>query len=308
MRIGFIGLGRMGASIARNLQAAGHPLVVHDIRRDAAVGHLERGARWADTPRALAGESDLVFTCLPGPPEVEATVLGPGGLLEGLQPKAVYADLSSSSPTLIRTIADRLAARGCDTLDAPVSGGVTGAQKGALQVMVGGDTAVYERIRPILLAIGNRVRHMGEVGSGTVAKLVHNLIYIAARSVMAEGFTLGVKAGVRPQALLEAVQGGAFGQGLLLSHYLPEMVFKGHFEPVRFAMNLARKDVGLATEMGREFDVPMPMAALTEQLLVEAMARGWGDHDYGETFLLQEERAGVKVRSGEEPEPQGGDR
>lgn len=298
MRIGFIGLGRMGASIARNLQAAGHPLVVHDIRRESAAGHVERGALWADSPRALAAQSDLVFTCLPGPPQVEATVLGPGGLLEGLRPQAVYADLSSSSPALIRTIAERLAARGCDTLDAPVSGGVTGAEKGTLQVMVGGDAAVYERIRPVLLAIGNRVSHIGGVGSGTVAKLVHNLIYIATRSVIAEGFTLGVKAGVNPEALLEVVKGSAFGQGLLLSHYLPEMVFKGSFEPVRFAMNLARKDVGLATEMGREFEVPMPMAALTEQLLVEAMARGWGEHDYGEAFLLQEERAGVKVRSG----------
>lgn len=298
MRIGFIGLGRMGASIAKNLQAAGHPLVVHDLRREAAQAHVERGARWADSPRALAAESDLVFTCLPGPPEIEAIVLGPGGLLEGLRPGAIYVDLSSSSPTLIRTIAGRLAERGCIALDAPISGGVTGAEKGTLQVMVGGDEATFQRIRPVLQAFGSRVSHLGAVGSGTVAKLVHNLIYIATRSVLAEGFTLGVKAGVRPEALLEVVQGSAFGQGLLLSHYLPEMVFKGSFEPVRFAMKLARKDVALATGLARELDVPMAVAALTEQLLVEAMARGWGDQDYGTAFLLQEERAGVKVRAG----------
>lgn len=297
MRIGFIGLGRMGNSIARHLQAAGHTLRVYDVRREAASAHLERGAQWADTPRALAAASELVFTCVPGPAEVEATVLGPDGVLEGLQPGSVYVDLSSSSPTLIRTIADRMRAQSCLALDAPISGGVTGAEKGTLQVMVGGDEATYERIRPVLLAFGNRISHMGEVGSGTVAKLVHNLIYIATRNVLAEGFTLGVKAGVRPEALLEAVQGSAFGQGLLLSHYLPEMVFKGSFEPVRFAMKLARKDVALATSLGREVDVPMPFAALTEQMLVEAVARGWGDQDYGKTFLLQEEKAGVEVRT-----------
>ena len=298
MRIGFIGLGRMGASIARHLQAAGHPLVVHDIRREAAQAHLERGARWADSPRDLAAASDLVFTCLPGPPEVEATMLGAGGLLEGLPPGAIYVDLSSSSPSLIRALAERLQQRGCFALDAPISGGVTGAEKGTLQVMVGGDEATYERIKPVLQCFGSRLSYMGPVGSGSVAKLVHNLIYIATRTVLAEGFTLGVKAGVRPEALLEAVQGSAFGQGLLLSHYLPEMVFKGSFEPVRFAMKLARKDVGLATALARELDVPMAMSALTEQLLVEAMARGWGDQDYGTAFLLQEERAGVQVRSG----------
>lgn len=297
MRIGFIGLGRMGASIARNLQAAGHALAVHDVRREAAQAHVERGARWCGGARELAAESDLVFTCLPGPPEVEATVLGAGGVLEGMRPGAVYVDLSSSSPTLIRAIAQRMLERGCHALDAPVSGGVTGAEKGTLQVMVGGDAATYERIRPVLERIGSRVSRMGDVGSGTVAKLVHNLIYIATRTVLAEGFTLGVKAGVRPEALLEAVQGSAFGQGLLLSHYLPEMVFKGSFEPVRFAMKLARKDVGLATELARELDVPMALSALTEQLLVEAMARGWGDQDYGTAFLLQEERAGVQVRA-----------
>ena len=298
MRIGFIGLGRMGSSIARNLLKAGHQLAVHDMRRDAAAPHLELGASWAASPRAAAQGAELVLTCLPGPAEVEATVLGTDGILAGCAAGTVYADLSSSSASLIRTLAARMAEKGCVALDAPVSGGVTGAERGTLQVMVGGDLATYERIRPVLLAFGSKVSHMGGVGSGTIAKLVHNLVYIATRSVLAEGFTLGVKAGVRPEALLEAVQGSAFGQGLLLSHYLPEMVFKGSFEPVRFTMKLARKDVGLATELAREFDVPMAMGTLTEQLLVEAVARGWGDHDYGEAFLLQEERAGVQVRAG----------
>lgn len=297
MRIGFIGLGRMGASIAHHLHKAGHSLVVHDLRREAAATHVAQGARWADSPQALTSGCELVFTCLPGPPEVEHTVLGPNGLAAGLAPGAVYVDLSSSSPALIRRIAERLLAHGCQVLDAPISGGVTGAQDGTLQVMVGGDAATYERIRPVLGTFSKRVSHMGDVGCGSVAKLVHNLVYIATRSVLAEGFTLGVKAGVPAQALLEAMRGSAFGQGLLLSHYLPEMVFQGRFEPVRFAMKLARKDVALATALARELDVPMGMSVLTEQLLVEAMARGWGDRDYGEAFVLQEEKAGVRVRT-----------
>lgn len=297
MHIGFIGLGRMGSLIAQRLLAAGHPLTVHDLHAQAAAPCLSQGARWAGDPTTLAAGSDLVLTCLPGPAEVEATVLGAGGVLAGLRPGTVYADLSSSSPTLIRTIAQRLNEAGCVALDAPVSGGVTGAERGTLQIMVGGDESAYQRIRPILQCFGSRLTHVGDAGSATVAKLVHNLIYIATRSVMAEGFTLGVKAGVRPETLLEVMQGSAFGQGLMLSHFMPEMVFKGCFEPVRFAMKLARKDVALATSMAREFDVPMPMSSLTEQLLVEAIARGWGDKDYGTAFLLQEERAGVQVRA-----------
>jgi 3-hydroxyisobutyrate dehydrogenase len=138
---------------------------------------------------------------------------------------------------------------------------------------------------------------MGPIGAGTIAKLVHNMISLCAREIVAEAFTLGVKAGVRPEALLEAVRGGSFGQGLILSRVLPEVVFKGDFDTQRFALRLARKDLGLATALAREYDVPMAMAALAEQRMIEAMARGWGDKDSNAPWLLQEERAGVDVRS-----------
>ena len=298
MRIGFIGLGRMGASIALNLIKAGHALAVHDARRDAAVRHLERGAQWAESARLAAQDAELIFTCLPGPAEVEAIALGDDGIIDGAAPGAVYADLSSGSPSMIRRIHGVFEAKDLAVLDAPVSGGVTGAERGTLQVMVGGDEAIFGRIRPVLAAIGDKVSYTGAIGSATITKLVHNLIYISTRTIIAEGFTLGVKAGVKPEVLLDAMKGGAFGQGLLLTHFLPEMVFKGRFDPVRFALRLARKDVGLATELAREFDVPMAMAALTEQTLDEAMARGWGHRDYATAFLLQEERAGVQVRTG----------
>lgn len=297
MQIAFIGLGRMGAPMACRLVEAGHDLAVHDTRREAAQSHVELGARFAQTAAEAAAGAELVFTSLPGPAEVESTVLGAGGIADACRPGTVYADLSSNSPAVVRRIHDAMARRDCPVLDAPVSGGVGGAQNGTLQIMVGGSRDVYERVLPVLRVLGAKVSLMGGIGCGTVAKLAHNLAYIATRSVLAECFTLGVKGGVDPEALLEAMRGGAFGQGLLLSHYMPEMVLKGSFEPVRFAMKLAYKDVTLATGLARELQLPMAMGALTEQLLAEAMARGWGDKDYGAAFLLQEERAGVRVRA-----------
>lgn len=287
----------MGTSIALNLVKAGHALTVHDVRREAADPHLEHGAQWAASPRLAAQDAELVFTCLPGPAEVEAIALGDEGIGAGAGLGTVYVDLSSGSPSMIRRIHRVLAGKGIAVMDAPVSGGVTGAERGTLQVMVGGDEALFTRIRPVLCTIGDKVSYTGAIGSATITKLVHNLIFICTRTILAEGFTLGVKAGVRPEVLLDAMKGGAFGQGLLLDHFLPEMVFKGRFDPVRFALRLARKDVGLATDLAREYDVPMAMAALTEQTLDEAMARGWGDRDYATPSLLQEERAGVQVRT-----------
>jgi len=296
MRIAFIGLGNMGGPMALNLMKAGHSLVVSDVRREAAAPHLDGGASWADGPRAAADGAELILTSLPGPPEVERVATGPGGIIEGAARGSVYADLSTGSPTVMRRIHDAFAARGVHVLDAPVSGGVGGARHGTLQVMVGGDEAIYRRVRPVLEAIGDKVGHMGPIGSGTIAKLVHNTISLCTREIVAEAFTLGVKAGVRPEALLEAVRGGSFGQGLILSRVLPNVVFKGDFDTQQFALRLARKDLGLATGLAREFDVPMALASVVEQHMIEALARGWGERDSNAPWQLQEERAGVQVR------------
>jgi 3-hydroxyisobutyrate dehydrogenase len=296
MRIGFIGLGNMGGPMALNLMKAGHSLVVHDVRREAAQPHLERGAKWADSPKAAARESELILTSLPGPAEVEAVALGADGVLRGAGAGTVYADLSTGSPIVMRKIHAAFSEKGVHVLDAPVSGGVWGAQHGTLQVMVGGDEPIYREVKSVLQAVGDKVGYMGPIGAGTIAKLVHNMIGMATRAVVAEGFTLGVKAGVTPEALLEAIRGAAFGQGLLLSQMLPNVIFKGDFDTVRFGLKLARKDIGLATALAREYDVPMPMAAVAEQIMMEAMARGWGDKDSTAPWMLQEEAAGVQVR------------
>ena len=153
------------------------------------------------------------------------------------------------------------------------------------------------QVKGVLGAMGNNIGYMGAIGSGSIAKLVHNMISIVSRALIAEGFTLGVKAGVKPEALLEAIRGASFGQGLILSHMIPDVVLKGDFDNVRFALKLARKDVGLATALAREYDVPMPLAAVGEQVMVEAMARGWGERDSTSPWELQEEKAGVKVRA-----------
>jgi 3-hydroxyisobutyrate dehydrogenase len=282
--------------MASHIIAAGHTVTVHDIRREAATPHLEKGAQWADSPRAAAAASEIVFTSLPGPKEVEAVALGEGGVLQGAQPDTVYVDLSTSSPTLIRHIHAVYQEKKIHVLDAPVSGGPVGAQAATLAVMVGGDKAIYDRVKPVLDAIGNKVSYVGGIGCGEIAKLVHNMIGICMQLVLAEGFTLGVKAGVEPEALRRAIADGAVGQGLMLNYVMPEVVFKGDFDTVRFALRLARKDIGLATELGREFNVPLKVASIVEQEFVEGLARGWGERDSSVPFTFQEERAGVKVR------------
>jgi 3-hydroxyisobutyrate dehydrogenase len=297
MRIGFIGLGNMGGSMALNLMKAGHQLIVFDVRRETAKPHLDGGATWADGPKDVARSGELILTSLPGPAEVEAVALGPNGILEGAQPGSVYADLSTNSPTVMRKIHAAFKAKGVHVLDSPVSGGAIGAKRGTLQVMVGGDEGIYNEVKGVLGAMGNNIGYMGAIGSGCIAKLVHNMISIVSRALIAEGFTLGVKAGVKPEALLEAIRGASFGQGLILSHMIPDVVLKGDFDTVRFALKLARKDVGLATALAREYDVPMPLAAVGEQIMVEAMARGWGERDSTSPWELQEEKAGVKVRA-----------
>ena len=297
MRIGFIGLGNMGGPMALNLMKAGHSLIVNDVRREAAAPHLKGGATWADSPREVARQSELVLTSLPGPKEVEAVALGADGIIHGAVAGTIYADLSTGSPTMMRRIHAAFKAKGVHVLDSPVSGGVWGAQRGTLQVMVGGEEAIYNEVKDVLRGVGDKVGYMGPIGAGTIAKLVHNMISIASRGLIAEGFTLGVKAGVKPEALLEALRGASYGQGLMLSQMMPNVIFKGDFDTVRFALKLARKDVGLATELAREYEVPMPMATLFEQTMVEALARGWGDKDSTSPWMLQEEAAGVKVRA-----------
>jgi 3-hydroxyisobutyrate dehydrogenase len=294
MKVGFIGLGTMGSSMALNTLKGGHELIVHDLNRDAAGPHLEAGATWADSPRQVAAASEVVFTSLPGPPEVEAVALGDNGLVQGARAETVYFDLSTNSPTLMRRIHAVFAARGVHVLDAPVSGGPEGARTRRLAIWVGGDKALFERYKSVLDAIGDAAYYVGPIGTGSIAKLVHNCTGYILQTALAETFTMGIKAGVDPLVLWQAVRFGALGRRRTFDG-LTQQFLPGQFDPPAFALRLARKDVALAVEVGREFDVPMRLANLTYAELTEALNRGWGQRDSRVAMLLQEERAGVDV-------------
>lgn len=295
MNVGFIGLGLMGASMASNLQAAGHALFVHDVRKAAATPHLAAGAVWKDTPRAVAEAADVVFTSLPGPPEVEQVATGPEGLLHGVRAGSAVFDLSTNAPALVRRLDGVFTARGAHVLDAPVSGGPTGARTRRLAIWVGGERAVYDRYRPLLQAMGDQPYYVGPVGAGAVAKLVHNCASFTIRAVLAEVFSMGVKAGVAPDLLWQAVRQGNSGRRRTFD-VLAEKFLPGEFEPPSFALKLGHKDVSLATALGREVGVPMRLANLALEEITEALGRGWGDRDSSSFMLLEEERAGVLIK------------
>jgi 3-hydroxyisobutyrate dehydrogenase-like beta-hydroxyacid dehydrogenase len=305
--VGYIGLGTMGGKMATNIQKAGYKLIVHDLHRQSASHHLQAGAEWADTPRALAEKCDVVFTSLPEPADVERVALGADGLIEGMKKGAAFFDMSTNSPTVVKRIHDAFAAKGAHMLDAPVSGGPSGAASRKMAIWIGGDKASYDRHKAVLDAMGDRPSYIGQVGSATVAKLVHNMSSYAVTCALAETFTLGAKAGMDPVALYEAVRQGVSGRRLtfdgLLEQFLP-----GKYDPPNFALKLATKDVALATALGRELGVPMRICNLTHAEMTEACNRGWEGRDSRVVMLLQEERTGVKIASDPERVKQAAER
>jgi len=291
MKIGFIGLGLMGSSMALNLRAAGHDLAVNDLRREAGDPHVKAGCAWADGARKVAEASEVVFTSLPGPKEVESVA---EDLLAGMPKGAAWFDLSTNSPTVVRRLSERFAAKGIAMLDSPVSGGPSGAKSGKLALWVGGDRAVYDRHKAVLDAIGDEPMYIGPIGAGSVAKLMHNCAGYALMAALAEVFSVGVKAGIDPLSLWSAVRQGAMGRKRVFDR-LAEQFLPGKYEPAAFALKLGVKDVALATELGRELGVPMRIANLTHAELTDAMNRGWAERDSRCFMLLQEERAGVSI-------------
>ena len=299
MKAGFIGLGTMGASMAANLQKGiqkeGHTVLVHDVRRARAAAHLQNGATWADSPAAMADVCDILFSSLPGPAEFEAVSYGEAGLLSAIRPGAAYFDLTTNAPTTVRKAHDAYAARGAFLFDAPVSGGPRGAASGKLAIWCGGDAETFQKWKPVLDSIGDQAKHIGPIGAGSVAKLVHNCYGYIATAAAAEVFSMGVKAGIEPLAIWEAVRQGAIGRrgafDGLTDQFLPDV-----YEPPAFALRLAHKDVSLATALGRELNVPMRLANLALADLAEGLNRGWDNRDSRAIMALQTERAGVEIK------------
>jgi 3-hydroxyisobutyrate dehydrogenase len=296
--VGFIGLGNMGGPVAGHIQRAGFPMVVYDLREEIMRPFEERGAKIADSAAALARQSDVIITALPMPSDVEEVACGTNGILQGVRQSSIYIDISTGPPSLIRRLEPLFLAKGAFVLDAPVASGQPGAARGIHEIMVGGDKEIFERAAPVLRAFGDQVLHAGALGSGSICKLVHQMVNSTISQAIAEGLTLGVKAGVDTEALWECVRRGMVGRMHVLHVQVPQTVFRNSFETDTFPLKLLRKDVGLATALGRELNVPLPLANMAEQNLMEAVNRGWGDKSaYTVTFLLQEEAANVELRA-----------
>lgn len=292
MKVGFIGLGMMGAGMASNIQKGGFQLVVHDLTRQAASKHLNDGAIWADSPKAVAEQCEIVFTSLPTPADVRHVGTGENGLIEGFQKGSVWLDLSTNAVDVVRDLNAIFAEKGVDFLDAPVSGGPSGANSGKLAVWIGGEKAMYDKYKAVLDAFSDQNRYIGPIGAGTIAKLVHNSASAAVNVVLSEVFTMGVKAGVEPLQLFEAIRQGAAGRVRLFDR-LQKQFLTGVYDPPDFALRLLHKDVSLACQLGREVSVPMRLTNLAHQELTEAMNRGWDKRDSRVGALLQQERAGI---------------
>lgn len=299
--VGFIGIGRMGTPMSQHIQRAGYPMVVFDVHDEAIKPLVDGGARRASSPAEVSGLSDVVFTSLPGPKDVMDVVTGPNGILEGIREGSVYVDLSTCGPELIRNLEPAFQQKGVDIMDAPVLSGPALAAERKLIVMVGGEKAVFDRIQNILPAFSDQVIYAGPLGSGCICKIVFNMGWISESQVIAEMLTLAVKAGVRLEAVLESGSRSEVG-GILgtVAPYLAQTWFREQFDNVIFTVALARKDIGLATQLGRDNGVPLPAANLAEQNMMQGLNRGWADKDWMIWNLIQEERAGAKVRISED--------
>ena len=294
MKIGFIGIGQMGRHMSRRILEAGHELTVNDINKAAAAPLIAKGAAWADTPAAVAKACRVVVSSLPKPQDVEAVVYGKDGLMQGWRKGDIYIDMSTNSPSLIRRIAADAKAKGVSVLDAPVSGGVKGADAGTLAIMVGGEAAALEKVRKVLEAMGQRIFAVGGAGNGNVVKLINNLISLICNSASAEGFALGVKAGIDPAMLLEIIKVST-GDNWCARQY-PGTVFKGNFEP-GFKVSLAYKDINLALALGKENGVPLPVGEAVKKDLENTIAAGYQDKGIDAVIMTRESATGVKVRS-----------
>ncbi|GAA3909214.1 NAD(P)-dependent oxidoreductase [Microbacterium invictum] len=295
MKIGYIGLGVMGAGMVHNLIDAGHDVYIHDLDRDRGAEFESRGATWADSIAELGRESAVVFTSLPGPVQMRAVGIDEGGLVGSMAPGSAWFDLTTNSPATVREVHAAAAERGVQVLDAPVSGRPAGARSGKLAIYIGGDVGVYDQHRELLDTIGDRVMYVGGIGSGNIAKLAHNCASISIRAAIAEVMSLGVKAGMEPDTLWAAMRQGAIGRARTFDS-IGKRYLQQAYEPPSFALALADKDLRLALELADELDVPMSVARTAQQDYREALDRGWGGKDSQSPMQLQNERAGVDIR------------
>jgi 2-hydroxy-3-oxopropionate reductase len=294
LKIGYIGLGLMGKSIARNILKAGFPLVVHNRSRAAVAELVAEGATAAFSAAEVAGQVEVVFTNLPDSPDVEKVALGPGGILESAQPGLVYVDNSTTKPATARLIAAKMAEKGVWALDAPVSGGDIGARNATLTIMVGGDAAALEKVRPVLMAMGKTVTHVGAAGAGQVAKAANQIMVAAQMVALGELLVFSQKAGVSPQKVVEAIKGGAAQCWTL--DVKPPRLFAGNRAP-GFKAHMQAKDLNIVLETAREYGIPLPGTAENAQLFNAMLQLGMGELDNSAVVGVIELLAGVKLNA-----------
>jgi 2-hydroxy-3-oxopropionate reductase len=292
-KIGFIGLGIMGKPMARNLLKAGHAVTVYNRSRPAMEELHRAGAHLGPSPKDVAAAAEIVITMLPNSPDVEAVVLGPNGVLEGATPGTILADMSTISPLVSQKIYREAKQRGVRALDAPVSGGEKGAIEGILSVMVGGDKEVFDAVVPVFQAMGKTITYMGPAGAGGFTKLANQVIVAINLTAISEALTLGAKAGLDPERLIQALGGGMAGSRCL--DMKGPQIIKGNFQP-GFKIDLHYKDLGLIMEAARALQVPLPTTAVVQELFSALRVEGRGGLDHSAVITLIEDLAGVQAR------------
>ena len=292
LKVGYIGLGLMGKSIARNILKAGFPLVVHNRSRAAVDELVADGAVAANSPREVAAQVDVVFTNLPDTPDVENVVLGENGILEGAHDGLIYVDNSTIKPASARRIAEKLAGRNVLALDAPVSGGDIGAKNGTLTIMVGGEASALEKVMPVFLAMGKTVTHVGEAGAGQVAKAANQIMVAAQMVAMGELLVFSKKAGVDPRKVVEAIKGGAAQCWTL--DVKPPRLFDGNRNP-GFKAYMQLKDLKIILDTAEDYDIPISGTIENTRLFQEMIDSGMGELDNSAVVGVIEEKAGVKI-------------
>lgn len=294
-RIAVVGLGQMGGRIARRLLQQGHAIGVFDVNRELAGTFATLGATPYDTLGGLAADHDVVLTVLPNAAIVRQVVLGDDGLAGGLAKGSLLIDMTSSVPTVTREIAGLLAQRGIRMLDAPVSGGVQKAEQGALTIMVGGEAEALEDARDVLQEVGEKIFHVGGIGTGHTAKAVNNLITATTLAITSEAMALGVKMGVNAEALLDVINAGS-GRSAASETKFPQQVLTRKFAP-GFSIALMCKDVGIALDMAHDVDAPAQIATVVHRLWTRGVEQGRGDMDHSAIALVIEDMAGVQIKA-----------
>ncbi len=292
LRIGYIGLGLMGKSIARNILKAGYPLVVHNRSQRAVVELVAEGAKAASTPAEVAAQVDVVFTNLPDSPDVELVALGKAGIIEGAHEGLVWVDNSTIKPATARLVAAKLAEKGVLSLDAPVSGGDIGARNATLTIMVGGPADALEKVMPVFQAMGKTITHVGEAGAGQIAKACNQIMVAAQMVAMGELLIFAQKAGADPQKVVEAIKGGAAQCWTL--DVKPPRLFSGNREP-GFKAYMQAKDLNIILETAREYGIPLPGTAENAQLFNAMLQMGMRELDNSAVIGVIEAMAGARL-------------